>query len=109
LRKRELSLFALEYFGTIVEFLLNDDGKGGTDLSLLATRVDESIRMEMTACVTRRSRRHGRARAGEGRDYGSRPDSSAELSTDLDDSLRSVVGVSHSCNEHMVRLPVRPT
>jgi hypothetical protein len=49
LRKQEFSLFALEYFGTIVEFLLNDDGKGGTELSLLATRVDESIRMEMTA------------------------------------------------------------
>ena len=49
LRKQESSLFAVEYFGTIVEFLLNDDGKGGTDLSLLATRVDESIRMEMTA------------------------------------------------------------
>ena len=43
------SLFTLEYFGTIVEFLLGDDGKGGTDLSLVATQVDESIRMEMIA------------------------------------------------------------
>ena len=43
------SLFMLEYFGTIVEFTLRDDGKGGTDLSLLATNVDESIRMEMAA------------------------------------------------------------
>jgi uncharacterized protein YndB with AHSA1/START domain len=43
------SLFKLEYFGTIVEFSLKDDGNGGTDLSLVATNVDESIRMEMVA------------------------------------------------------------
>lgn len=43
------SLFALEYFGTIVEFSLQDDGGGGTDLSLVAMQVDESIRMEMVA------------------------------------------------------------
>lgn len=49
LKKHAPSLFALEYFGTIVEFSLQDDGKGGTDLSLVATRVDESIRMEMVA------------------------------------------------------------
>lgn len=48
--KREVpSLFALEYFGTVVEFSLQDDGKGGTDLSLTATQVDESIWMEMVA------------------------------------------------------------
>jgi uncharacterized protein YndB with AHSA1/START domain len=41
--------FALEYFGSIVEFSLQDDGKGGTDLALVATHVDESIRMEMVA------------------------------------------------------------
>lgn len=49
LRKMEPSLFVLEYFGTIVEFSLQDDGGGGTDLSLCATEVDESIRTEMIA------------------------------------------------------------
>jgi uncharacterized protein YndB with AHSA1/START domain len=49
LRRNEPSLFAIEYFGTIVEFSLQDDGHGGTDLSLRATAVDESIRMEMAA------------------------------------------------------------
>ncbi|HYD80290.1 MAG TPA: SRPBCC domain-containing protein [Paucimonas sp.] len=49
LKKLAPSLLALEYFGTIVEFSLQDDGKGGTDLSLVATQVDESIRMEMVA------------------------------------------------------------
>ena len=48
-KKNAPSQFALEYFGTIVEFSLHDDGKGGTDLSLVATQVDESIRMEMSA------------------------------------------------------------
>lgn len=43
------SLFTVEYFGTIVKFSLQDDGQGGTDLSLVATQVDESIRMEMVA------------------------------------------------------------
>jgi uncharacterized protein YndB with AHSA1/START domain len=42
-------VFALEYFGTVTEFRLEADGRGGTDLSLLATEVDESIRMEMVA------------------------------------------------------------
>lgn len=42
-------LFALEYFGTIVEFFLHSDGNGGTDLYLLNTQVDESVRMEMVA------------------------------------------------------------
>ena len=49
LRKKEHELFALEYFGTVVEFSLTGDGRGGTDLTLLASDVDESIRMEMVA------------------------------------------------------------
>lgn len=49
LKKNAPSLFALEYFGTLVEFSLRDDGSGGTDLSLVATQVDEAIRMEMVA------------------------------------------------------------
>jgi len=49
LKRNTPSLFKIEYFGTIVEFSLRDDGKGGTDLLLLATQVDESIRMEMVA------------------------------------------------------------
>ena len=49
LNRKEPSLFALEYFGTVVEFSLQGDGQGGTDLSLVATQVDESIRMEMVA------------------------------------------------------------
>lgn len=49
LQRKPPSLFVIEYFGTIVEFSLQDDGKGGTDLSLVATEVDESIRMEMAA------------------------------------------------------------
>jgi uncharacterized protein YndB with AHSA1/START domain len=49
LKKRAPSQFALEYFGTIVEFSLQDDGRGGADLSLVASQVDEAVRMEMTA------------------------------------------------------------
>jgi uncharacterized protein YndB with AHSA1/START domain len=49
LSKREPSLFKLEYFGTIVEFSLRSDDKGGTDLLVVASEVDESIRMEMIA------------------------------------------------------------
>lgn len=49
LKRKAPSLFALEYFGTIVEFSLQDDGEGGTDLLLVATQVHESIRMEMVA------------------------------------------------------------
>lgn len=45
----EPEIFKLEYYGTVVEFSLSGDGRGGTDLSLLATEVDESIRMEMVA------------------------------------------------------------
>jgi Activator of Hsp90 ATPase homolog 1-like protein len=49
LGKRKPALFKLEYFGTIAEFSLRSDEKGGTDLTLVATEVDESIRMEMVA------------------------------------------------------------
>jgi uncharacterized protein YndB with AHSA1/START domain len=49
LRKNEPESFALEYFGTTVQFSLKGDGSGGTDLSLVATEVDESLRMEMVA------------------------------------------------------------
>jgi hypothetical protein len=49
LKKSAPSHFSLEYFGTIVEYTLQEDGKGGTDLLLVASRVDESIRMEMVA------------------------------------------------------------
>lgn len=41
--------FALEYFGTKVRFTLEDDGHGGTDLTLHATEVNENDRMEMVA------------------------------------------------------------
>lgn len=49
LRRREPSTFKLEYYGTVVEFFLSGDGRGGTDLSLVATDVDETVRMEMVA------------------------------------------------------------
>jgi uncharacterized protein YndB with AHSA1/START domain len=49
LSRKEPSLFKIEYFGTIVELSLASDGAGGTDLSLVASQVDESIRMEMVA------------------------------------------------------------
>ncbi len=45
----EHRVFALEYYGTNVRFELEPDGRGGTDLRLLATEVDESIRCEMVA------------------------------------------------------------
>lgn len=49
LRRERPTLFALEYFGSVVELSLASDGGGGTDLSLVANEVDESIRMEMVA------------------------------------------------------------
>jgi hypothetical protein len=49
LLRREPTDFKLEYYGTVVEFSPAGDGAGGTDLSLVATDVDESIRMEMVA------------------------------------------------------------
>lgn len=41
--------FVLEYFGATHEFTLAADGKGGTDLTLVATGVDASSREEMLA------------------------------------------------------------
>ena len=41
--------FVVEYFGTVVSFKLDDDGYGGTDLSLVAEVPDESSRMEFAA------------------------------------------------------------
>ncbi len=41
--------FALDYFGTRVEFTLTKDRDGGTELALLATEVDDTVRAEMTA------------------------------------------------------------
>lgn len=49
LRCQEPHLFSLEYFGTEVTFSLASDGAAGTDLTLVATKVDESCRMEMVA------------------------------------------------------------
>jgi uncharacterized protein YndB with AHSA1/START domain len=49
LARVEPRIFALEYYGTKVRFELEPDGRGGTDLRLLATEVDESIRWEMVA------------------------------------------------------------
>jgi uncharacterized protein YndB with AHSA1/START domain len=49
LRRERPRVFALEYFGTLVEFRLETDGRTGTDLSLFASQVDESVRMEMMA------------------------------------------------------------
>lgn len=42
-------LFAVDYFGAEHEFTLDDDGAGGTDLTLVATNVDPSMRDEMIA------------------------------------------------------------
>lgn len=49
LRREPTRLFAIEYFGSQVEFTMEPDGAGGTDLSLVSTQVDESIRMEVVA------------------------------------------------------------
>lgn len=49
LRNDKPSTFTLEYFGTVVQFSLQDDGNGGNDLALHAPEVGESIRMEMLA------------------------------------------------------------
>jgi len=43
------TLYRVEYFGSIVDFTLEENSNGGTDLTLVATNVDESFRMEMTA------------------------------------------------------------
>lgn len=49
LRCEPPSAFAVDYFGSRTEFTLEDDGAGGTDLTLVATNVDETMRVEMTA------------------------------------------------------------
>ena len=49
LQREAPRLFQVEYFATIVEFTLDDDDRGGTDLTLRASEVDESIRVEMVA------------------------------------------------------------
>lgn len=49
LARSKPSLFKLEYFGTIVEFSLQDVVSGGTDLHLCPTQVAESFRGEMAA------------------------------------------------------------
>lgn len=49
LERNEPHTFALEYYGTKVRFDLTPDGSGGTDLTLVATEVDEAIRWEMVA------------------------------------------------------------
>ena len=41
--------FTVEYFGTIADFRLQKDGGNGTDLTLQATEVPESLRTEMIA------------------------------------------------------------
>jgi uncharacterized protein YndB with AHSA1/START domain len=49
LAREEPSRFALEYFGSTVEFHLVDDGHGGTDLSLIDRGVAEADRCETAA------------------------------------------------------------
>ncbi len=49
LRREPPVHLAVEYFGTLVEFTLEPDGRGGTDLALLASEVDEHERMELVA------------------------------------------------------------
>ena len=49
LDKTPPSYFAIEYFGADVEFTLNDDGSGGTDLTLVSTRVPDADRVEIIA------------------------------------------------------------
>jgi hypothetical protein len=49
LRSHDPTVFAVEYFGSPVEFTLRGDGAGGTDLSLTATRVPEQDRFEVVA------------------------------------------------------------
>lgn len=42
-------VFAVDYFCSRTTFTLHDDGRGGTDLELVATDVDPSMRTEMLA------------------------------------------------------------
>lgn len=48
LKCEEPTVFALEYFGTLVEFHLDGDGDGGTELLLAASGIDDALRGEMT-------------------------------------------------------------
>lgn len=43
------SSFTVEYFGAVTEFSLSDDGKGGTDLTLVASGVPDDERVEVIA------------------------------------------------------------
>lgn len=49
LEKDPPGFFAVEYFDAVVEFSLEDDGSGGTDLALVSTGVPESDRVEIIA------------------------------------------------------------
>ncbi len=49
LAKKSPSIFKVEYFGSVATFTLENDESGGTDLTLVATGVDESIHGEMKA------------------------------------------------------------
>ncbi len=49
LRSTPPSVFAVEYFGAEVAFLLCADGSGGTDLTLVATGVPAGDRVEVIA------------------------------------------------------------
>lgn len=46
---RAAALFALEHFGSIVEFSLAGEGRGGADPLLFGTQVNESMRVEVVA------------------------------------------------------------
>lgn len=46
-KKEPYSFFSLEYVGTLVEFTITSDGKGGTDLHMRAEVPDEALRFEM--------------------------------------------------------------
>jgi len=49
LEKEPSSFFSVEYFGAIVEFSLESDGNGGTDLTLETTGVPAEDRTEVIA------------------------------------------------------------
>lgn len=49
LRREPSRAFAVDYFGAVTTFVLEPDGRGGTDLELIAEGVDESMRIEMIA------------------------------------------------------------
>lgn len=49
LERRPSKCFAVEYFEAVVEFTLEEDASGGTELSLVSTGVPESQRAEIIA------------------------------------------------------------